>query len=92
MIVYDYFTNVFSCFQECNQQLNDFSTTTSMKNAGWSLDLGAWQNNNNGRVAQKCRRGNNWFGWSGGAGVGTISIVLQAVFVQTCFRRLFRTH
>ena len=47
-----------------------------MKNAGWSLDITDWQNNH-GSVAPRCRRGNNWFGWSGGAGVGTVSTGLK---------------
>ena len=46
-----------------------------MKNAGWSLDLGYWENNHD-CCTSKCRRGNNWFGFDHGAGVGTISTVL----------------
>ena len=47
-----------------------------MKNAGWNLGVEVWQNNNPG-VAAKCRRGTNWFGYSGGTKVGTVSTRLQ---------------
>ena len=47
-----------------------------MKNAGWNLGVGDWQNNH-GHVASRCRRGTNWFGWTGGSNVGTVSIKLQ---------------
>ena len=60
----------------CYQSLNNFSTTTFMKRAGWNLDLKYWQNFHRD-VAPRCRRGNNWFGWSDHAGVGTISTRLQ---------------
>ena len=47
-----------------------------MKHAGWNLGVDAWQNNY-APVAAKCRRGTNWFGYSGGTKVGTVSTILK---------------
>jgi len=46
-----------------------------MQNAGWNLGVEVWQNDK-AVVAAKCRRGTNWFGWSGHARVGTVSTTL----------------
>ena len=48
-----------------------------MKNAGWNLGVGNWQNTDPPNVVAKCRRGKNWFGFSGNARVGTVSTRLQ---------------
>ena len=47
-----------------------------MKNAGWNLGVEEWQNSH-AKVAEKCRRGTNWFGWSAHAKVGIVSTTLQ---------------
>ena len=47
-----------------------------MQDAGWIWSVEEWENDNPG-VAAKCRRGTNWFGWSGHAVVGTVSATLQ---------------
>ena len=51
-----------------------------MRNVGWNLDV--WQNYQIG-VAYKCRRGTNWFGFSDGTEVGTVSTTLQGNGVAT---------
>ena len=47
-----------------------------MRNAGWNLDVLNWQANK-AHVAAKCKRGQNWFGWSYMGDVGTVSTTLQ---------------
>ena len=47
-----------------------------MKNAGWTLGVEVWENNNAGVLAQ-CRRGSNWFGWSHHTNVGAVSATLR---------------
>lgn len=54
-----------------DNSLSDVSSKTSMQSAGWSFDFtnadGASQ------VAPSCGGGSNWYGWSGGNTVGTLT-------------------
>ena len=72
-----------------NDHMNNLLQSSTKSTEGWDIKVGSGKWSKSAGVDKKC--GPQWYGWSGGSNVGTISTMVSSSYSKKCGKLDFVT-